>query len=293
MNIENLHIHLLPSPQDFPGEALESLNIKLAEDAVRRGEPIPADTYTNDTQHTYSLRPQPEVQQANRATDELLTLLIARSIQVSKNFTVALKQDGFAGGPYLNVVRHADHIEATLISNYRKLEPKENWFSAVLSLFEWTNFNTGVLTTRLYRKVWPATFSSVDVAISIAEVMTYVLNAHRGDFWVFTSLPGTDPLLSSLPDNIFWINPAFDSTFAAKVTQETREHGMIPQPTSRSVANESNQWSDALDDAIVLAEMADDELGIMSLNQLRRDLMFRDGYVNELRLSVIDFLREL
>lgn len=293
MNFEYLHIHQLPSPQDFPGEALESLNIKLAEDAVRRGEPIPSDAYTNDTQHTYSLRPQPEVQAANRATDELLTLLIARNIQTSNEFTLALKQDGYAGGPYLNVVRTDDRIEATLISNYRKLEPKENWFSAVLSLFEWTNINTGVLSTKLYRKVWPATFSAIDVAISISEVMTYVLNAHRGDFWIFTTLEREDPLLAELPENVFWIIPAFDSSFASKVSRETREHGMIPQPTSRSVANESNQWSDALDDAIVLAEMADDELGIMSLNQLRRDLMFRDGYVNELRLSVIDILREL
>lgn len=288
-----MRIHQLPSPQDFPGEALESLNIKLAEDAVRRGEPIPADTYTQDTQHIFSLRPQPEVQVANRATDELLTLLIARGIQTSDDFTLALKQDGFAGGPYLNVVRNNGLIEATLVSNYRKLEPKENWLSAVLSLFEWTNINTGVLSSKLYRKVWPATFSTIDVAISISEVMTYVLNAHRGDFWVFTTLGKADPLLEALPENVYWIIPAFDSSFASKVSRETREHGMIPHPTKRSVASESDQWSEALDNAIVLAEMADDELGIMSLNQLRKDLMFRASYINELRLSVIAILREL
>lgn len=294
MSLNNLHIHELPTPENFPGEVLESLHINQAEEAVRSGETIPPAAYTKDDQHIFSLKPQPQKQAAGRATDELLTLLIARGLERTSEFTLALKQDGFASGPYLNVRKENDLIEATLFSNYRKLEPKEGWLSAILSLFEWTNIDTGVLTTKLYRKVWPTHFPDLEIASSISEVMTYVLNANRGGgFWVLTTLGNEDELLQALPMNISWIVPAFDSSFAARVTQETRERGMIPEPTTRSVDGERTLGIESVSHARFLAEQADDELGMMSLEKIKVDLEFRSNYLESMLNEVSTALKSI
>ena len=286
MTLDALHLELIPSPKDFPGEALESLNIELAEEAVRNGEPYPPRTFTKDDSHVFSLTVKPEVQETHKATDTLLTLLIAYGLKKKTSFTLALKQDGYAGGPYLNVVKKSDYIEATLISNYRQLEPKEEWFSAVLSLFEWTNIVTGVLTTKLYRKVWPSEFPDIEVAASISEVMTYVLGANRSPYWVFVTFDKKDALLNALPENIYWFIPMFDASFAGRVTGETRRKKMIPSATTRSVHSERELGLEAVVPAIFIAEQVDDEIGITTLGQLKKDLEYRASYLDELRTSV-------
>ena len=275
-----------PVAQGRPETRLGSGLIRQGEDAVRSGGPIPRSCYSQFDGFTRYLSPNLELQQKQRAADNWLALVIAFGLARHGNITLALAQDGDAGGPYLDITSTGEFVEASIVSNYGQLEPKENWFQAVMSLYEWTSIPTSILSTRIYRKVWPAGFSPVVLASAIAELLVFVFDALRaGSFSVLVSF-ADDAVFENVPPNLFVGAIGVNDTFAEEAIAATRELEIIPAMSLRAEPEENSLGAVSVSEAYEIAADNADEVGMDSLKQLMNDIDFRSSYSAETRLAL-------
>jgi hypothetical protein len=230
------------------------------------------------------------LQEKQRAADNWLALVIAFGLARHGKITLALIQDGDAGGPYVDITTTGEFVEASLVSNFRLLEPKENWFQAVMSLYEWTSIPTSILSTRIYRKVWPSGFSPVVLGSVIAEILVFVFDALRaGSFSILVSF-AEDPLFGVVPSNLYVDAIDVNDTFAQQAIAATRRLDMFPAMSPRSEAEELALGANSVPEAYDIAADNDDEVGMDTLKQLMSDLEFRATYANETRFALESLL---
>jgi hypothetical protein len=275
-----------PAAQRRPETSLGSALIRQGEDAVRSGGSIPRSCYSQFDGFTRYLSPNVELQQKQRAADNWLALVIAFGLARHGNITLALVQDGEAGGPYLDITSNGEFIEASIVSNYGMLEPKENWFQAVMSLYEWTSIPTSILSTRLYRKVWPVGFSPVVLGSAIAEILVFVFDALRaGSFSILVSFPD-EPVFDLIPPHLFVAAIGANDTFAREAIAATRELEMIPAMSVRAEPEELKLGAVSVSAAYEIAADHGDEVGMDSLKQLMNDIEYRATYSAETRFAL-------
>ncbi|CAB4574465.1 unannotated protein [freshwater metagenome] len=283
---ELLKLSDFPAAQGRPETRVDSALIREGEAAVRAGEPIPRSCYSQFDGFTRYLSPNLELQQKQRAADNWLALVIASGLARHGNITLALVQDGDAGGPYLDITSIDEHIEASLVSNYRILEPKENWFQGVMSLYEWTSIPTSILSTRIYRKVWPAGFSPVVLGSVIAELLVFVFDALRAvSFSILVSF-ADDPIFDLVPANLFVGPLGVNDTFAQQAIAATRRLEMIPSMSIRAASDELSLGAVSVPEAYEIAADNGDEVGMDTLKQLMSDLKFRAIYAEQTRFAL-------
>ncbi len=283
---ELLKLSDFPAAQGRPENRVDSALIREGEAAVRAGGPIPQSCFSQFDGFTRYLSPNLELQQKQRAADNWLALVIASGLARHGNITVALVQDGDAGGPYLDITSTGEHIEASLVSNYRMLEPKENWFQGVMSLYEWTSIPTSILSTRIYRKVWPAGFSPVVLGSVIAELLVFVFDALRaGSFSILVSF-ADDPIFDLVPANLFVGALGVNDTFAQQAIAATRRLEMIPSMSIRAASDELSLGAVSVPEAYEIAADNGDEVGMDTLKQVMNDIEFRANYAEQTRFAL-------
>ena len=289
---DNLKLTDLPTPRHRPDTRLDSALVREGETAVRSGGSIPRSCYSPFDGFTRYLSPNLELQAKQRAADNWLALVIANGIARHGKITLALVQDAGAGGPYLDITSNSEFVEASLISNFALLEPKENWFQAVMSLYEWTSIPTSILSTRIYRKVWPVGFSPVVLGSAIAEMLVFVFDALRaGSFSILVS-NANGPLFNVVPENLVVDAIGVNDTFAQQAIAATRRLEMYPTMSTRSEAEELVLGASAIPEAYDIAADNDDEVGMDTLKQLMNDLKFRATYANDTRNLLDDLLAQ-
>lgn len=272
----------------FGGEILESLDMDLAREAVDAGKPIPASSYTKFDGFVRRLRADPERTTRLHNFDVYLSATIARLMDTRDYFFVALWRADSAGGPYINFTKKADKYEVTLMSNYRKLEKREEWFAAALSLFEWYAADTGFLGVKLFRKSWSLDIDPVEIASAISLVVTYVLDALASGYSLIQ--------IPHLQDDVFegqyrkgQLAPVIDdASMGWRLIESANSKGFHPPVSQYRAGMDPLISQHNLRDAIDIASENDDEIGMYSLGQLLEDVQKREALFK----PVHDKLRE-
>ena len=272
------------------GEILESLDMDMASAAVNEGKAIPASSYTMFDGFVRRLRADPERTTRLHNFDVYLTTTLARLMDTRNKFFTALWRADSAGGPYINFVKKADKYEVTLMSNYRKLEKREQWFAAALSLFEWYAADTGFLGVKLYRKSWSLDNDPVEIASAISLAVTYVLDGLASDYALIQ--------IPRLQDEIFegeyrkgQLNPVVDdASMGWRLIAEANSNGFYPPVSQYRAGMDSLISQHNLRDAIDIAAENDDELGMYSLEQLLEDVQKREALFKPVTDKIREFI---
>jgi len=272
----------------FPSELLESLDMDLAQEALDDGKRIPNSCYTDFDTFVRRLKADPERTTRLHNFDVFLSATLSRLIDTRDNFYVALWRADSAGGPYINFSRKQDKYEVTLMSNYRQLEKRENWFAAAISLFEWYAYDTGFLGVKLYRKSWSLEEDPVEIASAISLVVTYVLDALASGYSLVQ--------IPQLQDSVFMeqykkgqLSPVLDdASMGWRLIEAANKNGFHPPISQYRAGMDSLVSQHNLRDAIDIAAENDDELGMYSLEQVLEDVHKRE----ELFKPVLGKLRE-
>lgn len=270
----------VPDPEaknQFAGEILESLEIDLAWEDVDGGAPISDECYSPAVGFTRYLQPNPERQNRLHNFDVFLTATLTRLLDTRNSFFVALWREGSAGGPYINVTRTPERYEVSLLSNYRMLERREQWFSAAMSLFEWHNMDTELLGIKLFRKAWSLENDPVDVASAISLVVTYVLDALAGGSALIQIPQLRDEVLEQ-PTKSGQLWPVVDDASVGwRLVEKADRKAFHPPVSGNRGAMDGVIAQFNIRDAIEIASRNDDEVGISTLTQLLEDVATRDN----------------
>lgn len=272
------------------GEILESFDMDIASAAVNEGKPIPASAYTQFDGFIRRLRADPERTTRLHNFDVYLTTTLARLMDTRNEFFTALWRADSAGGPYISFVKKADKYEVTLMPNYRKLEKREQWFAAALSLFEWYAADTGFLGVKLYRKSWSLDNDPIEIASAISLAVTYVLDGLASDCALIQ--------IPRLQDEIFedeyrkgQLNPVVDdASMGWRLIAEANSNGFYPPVSQYRAGMDSLISQHNLRDAIDVAAENDDELGMYSLEQLLEDVQKREALFKPVTDKIREFI---
>lgn len=272
------------------GEILESFDMDIASAAVNEGKPIPASAYTMFDGFVRRLKADPERTTRLQNFDVYLTTTLARLMDTRDTFFTALWRADSAGGPYISFVKKADKYEVTLMSNYRKLEKREQWFAAALSLFEWYAADTGFLGVKLFRKSWSLDNDPVEIASAISLAVTYVLDGLASECALIQ--------IPRLQDEIFeeeyrkgQLNPVVDdASMGWRLIKEANSNGFYPTVSQYRAGMDSLISQHNLRDAIDIAAENDDELGMNSLEQLLEDVQKREALFKPIPDKIREFI---
>lgn len=272
------------------GEILESFDMDIASAALNEGKPIPASAYTMFDGFVRQLKADPERTTRLQNFDVYLTATLARLMDTRDTFFTALWRADSAGGPYISFVKKADKYEVTLMSNYRKLEKREQWFAAALSLFEWYAADTGFLGVKLYRKSWSLDNDPVEIASAISLAVTYVLDGLASECALIQ--------IPRLQDEIFegeyrkgQLNPVVDdASMGWRLIKEANSNGFYPPVSQYRAGMDSLISQHNLRDAIDIAAENDDELGMYSLEQLLEDVQKREALFKPIPDKIREFI---
>jgi hypothetical protein len=237
-----------------------------------------------------------------RALDTDLTFIIYYALKNRTDLTIALQQQNEQGGPYLNVTHGGDSmIIASIVSNYDRVEMKEKWYQAALSLIHWHSITTAYPYKTIFRKSWIGLSdkSLIDVAAAIALPIVYFFDAARfGEVVVRHSLPirpgDVDSMMGRflafrpswpIPDN-----PKGDTTVAHYVLKESLAAQEIPGFAETDPTQELTLALGNVEDAQFMAEDAGDEIGMISLPELVSRLDQRMVYEKQMKQDIVSLL---
>lgn len=266
-----------PNAKDlFAGEILESLEMDFAWEDNNQGLPIADDRYSPFVGFTRFLKPNLDRQQRLHNFDVYLTATLVRLLDTRNSFFLALWREGSAGGPYVNVVKKEERYEVSLLSNYRMLERRENWFAAALSLFEWHSADADFFGVKLYRKAWSLDNDPVDIASAISLVVTYVLDALAGG-GALIQIPQLRDEVLEQPTKSGQLWPVVDDASDGwRMIAKADSNGYHPPVSGNRGSMDSVIAQFNLRDAIEIASRNDDENGVNTLTQVLEDVVLRD-----------------
>ena len=186
--IELLQLSEFPPSKSEPPESIDSdILFSVAKSGVESS--FPSECFAPDSANAIGLHHDYGWKNAARAADGYLTCLIARGLQFTPNFMVAITSDLAHGGPYVDVWSRDGIVEFTVFSNFALLENQEEWFERVMQAYEWQSERTGLLSTRAYRKAWSSQIPIMTLATQVSELIVFLFNPFRyGSFSVVTDL---------------------------------------------------------------------------------------------------------
>jgi hypothetical protein len=193
----------IPTPNTPPVSVLTSPLVDTAIALTEEGKRVPSDIFAKTLVPLETSRPKIEVIAARRAAEGLVTILVARMIEASESQVLAITSEKENSGPYVTTSRsRPGFTEVSFVSNFTRLEDKEQQISVLLRILGWTAQLAPSSPVVVYTKAWKDAVPAIEVAADVAIALVYVLYVGRQlPSWFYTSITG-DSLMEELANSL-------------------------------------------------------------------------------------------
>lgn len=219
-----------------------------------------------------------------------LIATLSHAISTSHDVTAAINFGDGSAGPYLRVLKNHDRsLTAYVMSNYDLWEPNENWFTAVMTNFEWMALSLNVPGRVVYRKSWKPSTAPWHIANALALVLSNVFGIFQvGEPQVLVQQLNSTNLPEFINKHRLSTVRLFeaDETVAADFVMSARLMAPEPHFATKSPGTEGFFARQEIEKALKIAEEHDDEVGMYTLEDLLHRLTGRlkieQSWMNEI-----------